>query len=473
MSFVLDVIAKPTVILMSAAGLSIVLRRSSAAVRHAVWILAIAGAMLVPLAGLLVPRFDWPLLLDAGTSVTFLRAEDTQAMPLHAPLANHLPMPIQPATMWVLGMTFVLLRLAMATRAVQRMKEAASTTADDNWRQLVTELCSAFDIRRPVRLLFGEKHLSPMTWSVWRHTILLPSTAEEWSTERRRLVLAHVKRNDGLLQILVQLACGFYWFNPMVWYAAHRVRIEREHACDDRVLSLGAEAVDYADHLVQVVRGLAARRSLMLASVLMAQPSQLEGRLVSILDFGARRRTMSRREMILLCTLAGLITSSIAAIGIAAAVPLPPVLVPPMTVALPSFAPLLPAKPAAIPKSASTAPSPPGYTKETVEAVEATPQETETPIRVGAGVTPPTVIFRVEPTYTDEAREAKYEGTVVAKVTIHKDGTLTLDNVIRALDYGLTERAIEALEQWKFKPAMKDDEPVAVSLTVEVNFNLK
>src|SRR5512138_2401710 len=122
MSFVLDVIVKPTVILMSAAGLSIILRRSSAAVRHAMWVLAIAGAMLVPLAGLLVPRFDWPLLPDAGASVTFLRGDDTQATSLHAPDARRSPvMPIRHASVWVLGMTFVLLRLVMATRAVERM----------------------------------------------------------------------------------------------------------------------------------------------------------------------------------------------------------------------------------------------------------------------------------------------------------------------------------------------------------------
>src|SRR5262249_3652076 len=94
-------------------------------------------------------------------------------------------------------------------------------------------------------------------------------------------------------------------------------------------------------------------------------------------------------------------------------------------------------------------------------------------ITIGPGVTPPTVISRVEPQYTDEARDAKYQGTVVVSATIQKDGTIKVDKVLRELDYGLTEKAVEALQQWKFKPGMRNGEAVAVSLKIEVNFNLK
>src|SRR5262249_19093415 len=87
---------------------------------------------------------------------------------------------------------------------------------------------------------------------------------------------------------------------------------------------------------------------------------------------------------------------------------------------------------------------------------KASPKDNASAIAVGPGVTPPVVISRVEPDYTPEARAAKYEGTVVVSATIHKDGSLTVNNVLRALDYGLTEKATEALEQWTFKPGMKD-----------------
>src|SRR5215510_12421002 len=337
MSVALDVIAKPTLILMLAAAVSVLLRRCSAAVRHAVWIFAMASVILLPIAGLLVPQFEWSVVPHGSTSVMFLSIEGMQdavsqtarelrQSPAYLPEA----VALQPVFVWVGGIAFLLLRLMMATVAVRRMEKTTVTSADDDWRKLIKELSEAFGIRRSVRLLFSDKQVSPMTWGVWSHTILLPSAAADWE-ERRRLVLAHelahVKRNDGALQIFVQIVCSVYWFNPLVWYAEHRVRIERELACDDRVLSLGAAAADYADHLVQVVRGLRAQRALSFASVSMAAPSQLESRLISILDAGARRRTLSKTGTVLLCTFAGLLTVTIGAIGIAAAVPLPPVFV--------------------------------------------------------------------------------------------------------------------------------------------------
>ena len=94
-------------------------------------------------------------------------------------------------------------------------------------------------------------------------------------------------------------------------------------------------------------------------------------------------------------------------------------------------------------------------------------------VRIGPGVIPPTVISRVQPDYTEEARAAKYEGTVVVKATIGVDGTLKVEKVLRELDHGLTENAVEALKQWKFKPGLKNGKPVAVSLNIEVNFRLQ
>src|SRR5439155_4398620 len=104
------------------------------------------------------------------------------------------------------------------------------------YRGLMKEMSAALSLEKPAALLFSDSQISPMTWGLLRHTILLPSSATQWSMERRRLVLAHelahVKRRDGMIQIIVQIICSIYWFNPLIWYAAHRVRIERERACD-------------------------------------------------------------------------------------------------------------------------------------------------------------------------------------------------------------------------------------------------
>ncbi len=92
--------------------------------------------------------------------------------------------------------------------------------------------------------------------------------------------------------------------------------------------------------------------------------------------------------------------------------------------------------------------------------------------RVGGGVSAPTLIRKVEPQYTEEARAARREGTVVLYVEIGPDGAATNIRVQRSLGLGLDERAIEAVKQWRFKPGEKEGQPVTVSATIEVNFRL-
>src|SRR5207244_4037348 len=67
--------------------------------------------------------------------------------------------------------------------------------------------------------------------------------------------------------------------------------------------------------------------------------------------------------------------------------------------------------------------------------------------RVGGGVTPPTVLQRVEPQYSEEARKARYQGTVVLEAIVRKDGTVDIMRIVRSLGFGLDENAIQALKQ--------------------------
>ena len=558
MNFALDVIAKASIVFMGAAVLSMILRRASASARHAVWLLAIASAMALPFVAAFVPRLELPVLPQASTSVKFLPADAQTAAVATLerglkPSTTYLTAtwPRIAAGLWVIGAAFLLLRVLIGAVAVRRLAKSASGSADVPWQALITQLSNSLSISRPVRLLFSDAQVSPMTWGMRSHTILLPSAAMHWSADRRRLVLAHelahVKRNDGMIQVFIQMVCSIYWFNPLVWYAAHRVRIERERACDDQVLNLGAVAEDYADHLVQIVRGLRARQPLSFAAVSMAQPSQLETRLVSILDSHARRRSLSRLALTFLCALMGLLTISIAKIGVTAAVPLPPVPIVATAFVVPE--PVAKPKPAPpqrthigdssrVQTSNVTPPqvigsSAPLYTNEalaarvegtvTLEAsvdiagkvsvlrvvkalgyglderaiqavltwsfspalkdgmpVQAITQievdfkiPPEGPFRVGAEVRPPSIIDRVEPQYTDEARDAHLRGTVVLQAIIRKDGTVDIQRIVHSLGLGLDESAITALKQWRFQPGTKNGVPVDVSLNIEVNFNLK
>jgi TonB family protein len=93
--------------------------------------------------------------------------------------------------------------------------------------------------------------------------------------------------------------------------------------------------------------------------------------------------------------------------------------------------------------------------------------------RVGGGVTAPTVMSRVEPQYSEEARKARYQGTVVLEAIVRKDGSIDILRIVRSLGFGLDENAIKALKQWRFRPGMKNGEAVDVALNIEVNFNLR
>ncbi len=92
--------------------------------------------------------------------------------------------------------------------------------------------------------------------------------------------------------------------------------------------------------------------------------------------------------------------------------------------------------------------------------------------RVGGGVSAPRAITTPDPEYSEEARKAKYQGVVVLWLIVGPDGKPRDMRVARSLGMGLDQKAIEAVKQWRFEPAMKDGRPVAVQINVEVNFRL-
>lgn len=92
--------------------------------------------------------------------------------------------------------------------------------------------------------------------------------------------------------------------------------------------------------------------------------------------------------------------------------------------------------------------------------------------RVGGGVSAPRVLYAPDPEFSEEARKAKYQGTVVLWVVVGSDGRTHEVRIQRSLGMGLDEKAIEAIRRWTFDPARKDGIPVAVQVNVEVNFRL-
>ena len=341
-----DAAVRTTALLGVAAAIAALASQRSAALRHFVWALALAGVLVLPLAGAVLPGVPVPMPWttagpppaaagDAGpagaaprlreqapsvveqaggstagggetgregrATASQLGADRTSAVTGAADTASPGPPAARPAVTWkplllvIWGagaVAFVAWPLAGIWN-IRRLVALATPVMAREWLDPLRDASARLDIRRPVRLLQSDRVPMPMTWGWRRPVVLLPATAASWPAARRTVVLrhelAHVKRADVVTQLVAHWACALYWFNPLVWLAAFRLRVERELACDDEVLRLGTRASDYANHLLDIARECHAPGLRASAAVAMARPSQLERRMRAILDPTVRR----------------------------------------------------------------------------------------------------------------------------------------------------------------------------------------
>jgi hypothetical protein len=136
-----------------------------------------------------------------------------------------------------------------------------------------------------------------VTWGFRQPKVILPASAAGWPDDRIRIVLtheiAHIRRGDWLVQIVAELLRAVYWFNPLLWIACRRLRLESEHACDDEVMNYGVDGPDYATHLIAVARALNHRRPVWFPAPAMARPSSLERRVRAMLNNRLNRTPVS------------------------------------------------------------------------------------------------------------------------------------------------------------------------------------
>ncbi|HYE72403.1 MAG TPA: M56 family metallopeptidase, partial [Blastocatellia bacterium] len=252
------------------------------------------------LADTKVEKIPQPIKDDLAIPTAVLNTETKQALPqdtrsywLWAVLA-----------VWMSGALAVLMRIVIGVAKVRRTMKRAQVIAEPEWMAALWHLSSELQLRRKVVLYRGEEIKLPMTWGLWHSAVLLPEDCLNWSDDVRELVLlhelAHIKRGDCLTQLLGQIACAAYWFNPLVWTAARKLRVERELACDDYVLRVGARASDYASCLVEIARSFGIARSASVVAVGMAC-SQLESRVRAILNPALSRRGLNRVAIIACC----------------------------------------------------------------------------------------------------------------------------------------------------------------------------
>jgi beta-lactamase regulating signal transducer with metallopeptidase domain len=199
---------------------------------------------------------------------------------------------------WELGAVLVLAWLALGTLRVTRLRRRCTEVGDPEWLAAADEAARVIGLKRVPQLLWTSQALTPLTLGRHRARVLIPIGGSEWNDAQRRDVLlhefAHAQRRDILTQSIVQLACALFWFHPLPWIAAGRMRLERERACDDRVLMAGSRASTYASHLLEMARSLRFESSLSTATVAMARRSQLGERMDSLLDHRPRGRNMGR-----------------------------------------------------------------------------------------------------------------------------------------------------------------------------------
>jgi len=334
-SFMFGVAWKAGLVLLSALAITRVLSRAAASTRHRVWTMAFAAVLALPFLTGSIPAWrvavpgwsvdapatpsdtgpagadadsprgsalaataDAPTGRPGGDRTTGVRQADNR--PAAAGATSPWPLPVSVggilSIVWGLGAALLVARLATGIASAWWTGRVAVPVTDRGWRRSVEGVAREMGIRPP-RVRRSPWVGTPMAWGILRPMLLLPPDAEEWPADRRRAVvlheMAHIKRRDCLVHLLAQAVRAVHWPNPLAWVGARRLRTERERACDDLVLASGTRSADYAKLLLDVARARGDRR-LGRATVSMAQPSELEGRLLAILDPALNRRGVGR-----------------------------------------------------------------------------------------------------------------------------------------------------------------------------------
>jgi beta-lactamase regulating signal transducer with metallopeptidase domain len=336
--FILALLTKLTLILTLGVLIAATFRGASPSLRHLILFASIASCVVLPLAIWMSPQWN-VAVLPRSLSTALSSANDQSSELSSAPgrpspsadsrvlNRNTSAPPATPGSafprvmdasngqssigarralatlpvlslIWLIGFIAMIGWLAIGRFGLRRIAASSWPLDDSDWTAILDDERRDAGVEKHVLLGSSSVVSTPLTWGWRAPVILLPEDALDWPEAHRRIVLrhelAHVARGDSFSQLAAGFVCALYWFHPLVWIAERRLRAECERACDDNVVSLGTPAADYAAHLLEVARSARAFGAPGFLSVAMARPSQLEGRLLAVLNESRRRVSLSR-----------------------------------------------------------------------------------------------------------------------------------------------------------------------------------
>jgi TonB family protein len=457
-------------------------RASSAAVRHWVWVTVFGALLALPLVATWAPDWRLPLPISAQqTAAAPPAGVDTQlpsarsfgaaeeGPPMAVPLERGR---VEAAALllggWVAGAGAVLL-LLVGTH-LRRVVEVGRGRSLRRGRavSVLQGLCRRVGLVRVPRLVETAAGSMPTTSGIVRPVIGFPAgAADTWPEDRLEGVLlhelAHIRRRDLLVQLLAQVACALHWYNPLVWGALRRLRLESEMACDDLVVASGVRASSYGDLLIRLAREQ--RRSPLppLAWIPVAEKSQLPVRLRALLDPSRRHGCASPRLVGGILVAAAALATAVATAAVTARTATASEAPGPITSATPSS----PAEGVRPPASggggeAQAEPAP-------IPALRAR--------GTAADTVPPALLNRtavaeaIRDSYPPALRQRGVSGTALLELDVDPSGGVAAIRVLNASDPAFAGAASEALRAARFRPARTEDGPVGMSVHWPVAYN--
>jgi bla regulator protein blaR1 len=437
-----------TLFALVAALMALALRKNHARVRYQLWLAAslkflIPFSLLVRLGGHLATR-------SAETQPAFyfviqkVSQPFTQTPSLQQWLAASL-LPLLPgifALLWLGGFVTVIALTWLRWRRVTAAMRDAQPISHGREVDALRHLERIAGLRKPIAFWISPGSLEPGIFGIIRPVLLWPEAISQHLRDAHlEAILAHevwhVRRRDNLAAAVHMGVEALFWFHPLVWWLGARLIEERERACDEEVLRLGNPPQVYAESILKTCEFCMGSP---LACVSGVTGADLKQRIVRIMTPDSAMKLTLTRKLLL------------TAIGIGA-------IAGPILVGLVN-APLVNAQsPQA---SAAPRPAEPAH-------FLAPPNQV---YHVGGEVSAPKLIFAPDPEYTEKARQAKYQGVCVVALIVDEQGNPQRVQIVRHLGMGLDKKAVEAVRQYKFKPAMLRGNPVAVTVNIEVNFRI-